>query len=188
MITITVDPGPRIEYWDKEKEEFIVIEELDRPYTINLEHSLISVSLWESRWHIPFITKDGKHTLEQTLDYIKCMTITKNVPDVVYKRIKAQDVERISDYINDPMVAPVYRAPDKKKNKNQVVTSITVYGWMTSLQIPWQAEKWHYNRLLELIEEVNANNTPPEKMSKKEIMERNRKLNEERRKKYNSKG
>ena len=111
MITITVDPGPRIEYWDKEKEEFVVIEELDRSYTINLEHSLISVSLWESRWHIPFITKDGKHTPEQTLDYIKCMTITKGVPDVVYKRIKAQDVERISDYINDPMVAPARSSP-----------------------------------------------------------------------------
>lgn len=188
MITITVDPGPRLEYWDKEKEEFVVIEELDKPYTLNLEHSLISVSLWESRWHIPFISKDGRHTPEQTLDYIKCMTITKNVPDKVYPRIKASDIEKISDYINDPMIAPVYRASNKKKNKGQVVTSITVYGWMTSLQIPWEAQKWHFNRLLELVEEVNSNNTPPEKMSKKDILDRNRKINEERRKKYNSKG
>lgn len=187
MITITVDAGPKIEYFDNKKEEFIYIDALDRPYTLQLEHSLISVSFWESRWHEPFMSKK-QHTPEQTIDYIRCMTINKNVPDVVYQRIKSEDIKRIGDYINDPMIAPVYRNPDRKKNKNKVVTSITVYGWMTSLQIPWQAEKWHYNRLLELIEEVNENNTPPKKMSKKEIMERNRKLNEERRKKYNSKG
>lgn len=187
MITITVDSGPKIEYFDDKKEEFVYIDALDRPYTLQLEHSLISVSLWESRWHIPFMSKD-QHTPEQTLDYIRCMTINKNVPDAVYYRIKSEDIKRIGDYINDPMVAPVYRNPDKKKNKNKIVTSITVYGWMSSLQIPWQAEKWHFNRLLELIEEVNENNTPPEKMSKKDIMERNRKLNEERRKKFNSKG
>lgn len=188
MLEIHVKAGPSKEFWDPKKEEFIYIEELDRDYDLSLEHSLISISLWESKWHMPFISKEA-HTEEQTIHYIKCMTINKNVPDAVYDHMTLEDVKKISDYIHDPMTATtVSDFPGENRKSRQVITSEVIYSWMVGLQIPWEAQKWHLNRLLKLVEVCNAQNTPPKKMSKNEIMRRNKELNAARRAKYNSKG
>lgn len=186
MITIHIQEHAERDYWDPKKEEFVMIP-YQKAYDLELEHSLISISKWESKWHVPFISKENK-TEEQTLDYIKCMTINKNIPDSVYDYLTADDVKKISDYINNPMTATtVAEIPGQKKN-NQQVTSEVIYSWMTGLQIPFECEKWHLNRLLKLIEVCNANNTPPKKMGRNEIMSRNMALNKARRAKYNSKG
>ena len=169
------------------KEEFIYVEPLDRDYDLSLEHSLISISQWESKWHIPFISKEA-HTEEQTMHYIKCMTINKNVPDEVYDHITLDDIKKISEYIHDPMTATTINHFEDEKRSRQIVTSEVIYGWMVALQIPWEAQKWHLNRLIKLIEVCNANNTPPKKLSKNEVIRRNRELNAARRAKYNSKG
>lgn len=186
MITIHIDEHAARDYWDPKKEEFIKVP-YQKAYDLNLEHSLISISKWESKWHVPFISKDSK-TEEQTLDYIRCMTIDKNIPDTVYNYLTAEDVKKISEYINNPMTATVVtNTPDQKKS-GQILTSEVIYSFMTGLQIPFECEKWHLNRLLKLIEVCNANNTPPKKMGKNEIMSRNKALNAARRAKYNSKG
>lgn len=188
MLSIHVKAGPRKEYWDQKKEEFVYIDELNRDWDLELEHSLISIHKWEQKWHIPFVSKEA-HTEEQTLDYIKCMTINKNVPDVVYDHMTVDDIKKISDYINDPMTATVITPVPGQKKSRQVVTAEVVYGWLTALQIPWnEAQKWHFNSLMVLIEVCNNQNTPPKKMGKNEIMKRNRELNAARRSKYNTKG
>lgn len=187
MISIHVKAGPSKEYWDDKKEEFVNIDALVRDYDLELEHSLISVHKWEQKWHIPFISKEP-HTEEQTLHYIKCMTINKSIPDAVYDHLTSENIKDISDYINDPMTATtVAEIPGQKKSR-QVVTAEVVYSWMVALQIPWEAQKWHFNSLMKLIEVCNIQNTPPKKMSKNEIMKRNRDLNAARRSKYNTKG
>lgn len=186
MITIYINEHAERDYWDPQKEEFVLIP-YQKAYTLELEHSLISISKWESKWHVPFISKENK-TEEQTLDYIKCMTINKNVPDSVYDCLTAEDVKKISDYINNPMTATTVAEIPGQKKSNQQVTSEVIYSWMTGLQIPFECEKWHLNRLLKLIEVCNANNTPPKKMGRNEIMSRNMALNKARRAKYNSKG
>lgn len=188
MLEIHVKAGPKKEIWDPKNQTFINIDQLDKDYDLSLEHSLISISLWESKWHVPFISKDA-HTEEQTIHYIKCMTINKNVPDVVYDHMTLEDVKKISEYIHDPMSATtITHYGEDNKRSRQIITSEVIYGWMVGLQIPWEAQKWHLNRLLKLIEVCNAQNTPPKKMSSKDVIKRNRELNAARRAKYNSKG
>lgn len=188
MLEIHVKAGPKKEIWDPKNQTFINIAKLDKDYDLSLEHSLISISLWESKWHVPFISKDA-HTEEQTIHYIKCMTINKNVPDVVYDHMTLEDVKKISEYIHDPMSATtITHYGEDNKRSRQIITSEVIYGWMVGLQIPWEAQKWHLNRLLKLIEVCNAQNTPPKKMSSKDVIKRNRELNAARRAKYNSKG
>jgi len=189
MITIHIEARPESEYFDPkrgENGEFVKIP-ASKAYDLNLEHSLISISKWESKWHVPFISKDG-HTEEQTLYYIKCMTINPNIPDSVYDRLTSEDIKAISDYINDPMTATTVTDLSNKRAKSEIITSELIYYWMTALQIPFECEKWHINRLLKLIEVCNVKNTPPKKMSKNEIIDRNKALNEARRAKYHTKG
>jgi len=186
MITIHVPESKGKDYWDPKKEEFVTIPST-KAYDLNLEHSLISISKWESKYHIPFISKES-HTEDQVLHYIKCMTINQNVPDSVYENLTVDNIKAISDYINDPMSATtVNKLPGIDKSR-EVVTSELIYYWMIALQIPCEFEKWHLNRLLKLIEVCNVKNTPPKKMSKNEIMARNKSLNAARRAKYNTKG
>lgn len=187
MLKIHIEGRPEKEIWDANKEEFVIKKEI-KPFDLVLEHSLISISLWESKWHVPFISKDG-HTEEQTLHYIKCMTINHDVPDEAYDLLTAEDIQKISEYISDPMTATtVSELPGQKKASRDIITSELIYYWMTALQIPFQCEKWHLNRLLQLVAVCNAKNTPPKKMGKNEVMSRNKALNAARRAKYNTKG
>ena len=180
MLTIEV---PEREIYDEAKNEFIKV-----PRTVlKLEHSLVSISKWEAKYKVPFISNKQKKTEEQILDYIKFMTITQNVDDVVYLGLTNGNIKAISDYIDDPMTAS-WVSDDKKGRNNEAITSELIYWWMTALQIPWEAQKWHLNRLLMLIRIGNVKNQPPEKLSKSQILSRNRALNEARKKKFNTKG
>lgn len=175
---------PAKEYFDEDKQEFVTIKE----QTLELEHSLISVSKWEAKWHKPFHSQDEK-TVEETLDYIKCMTINnRNVDSVVYNGITSADMQRINEYINDPMTATWFSEQQNKRFGREVITSELIYYWMSAFQIPFSCEKWHLNRLLTLIRVCNVKNQPEKKMSKRDIMNRNRALNEARKKKYNTSG
>lgn len=175
---------PAKEYFDEEIQEFVTIKE----QTLELEHSLISVSKWEAKWHKPFHSEDGK-TVEETLDYIKCMTINnRNIDPVVYNSITNVEMQKINDYINDSMSATWFNDQQNKRFNREVITSELIYYWMSAYQIPFSCEKWHLNRLLTLIRIHNIKNQPEKKMSKKDIMSRNRALNEARKKKYNTSG
>ena len=171
------------ERWDEEKSEFIE----PKMQALQLEHSLVSLSKWESKWCKPFITKAGK-TPEELLDYIKYMTITPNVKPEVYDHLTEANIKAIEAYINAPMTATTFADDKNGKANREVITSELIYYWMVALQIPFECQKWHLNRLLTLIRVCNIKNSPPKKMSKRETMSRNAALNAARRKQLNSKG
>lgn len=181
MLQITI---PAIELWDEQKEEFITSV---KEQTLQLEHSLISISKWESKWHKPFLSKETK-TREQTLDYIKCMTITKNVEDSVYSRLSNSNIDDINDYIDNPMTATTFSNISNNSNRKETTTSELIYYWMISYNIPMGCQKWHLNRLLTLIRICDVKNTPPKKMNKKDIINQYAALNASRRQQFNSRG
>ena len=185
MLRITVPAVEESELWDEATETFVKNPGV-KEQTLQLEHSLISISKWESKWCKPFISKDEK-TDEETIDYIKCMTINQNVDPSVYDHLTTDNLKDIRDYINAPMTATTVREI-RSNNSKEIVTSELIYYWMISLQIPVEFDKWHLNRLMTLIKVFNVKNTPPKKMSRRELMSRNAALNAARRKQLNSKG
>lgn len=180
MLKITV---PAIELYDEAKEEFVSSKE----QVLQLEHSLVSISKWESKWCKPFLSKDDK-TTEESIDYIRCMTITQNVPDDTYSRISLKHVEEVAAYIEAPMTATIFSSTKKGPGSREIITSEIIYYWMIAMNIPFECQKWHLNRLLTLINVCNIKNQPPNKMSKKELIERNKMLNASRRNAMNSRG
>lgn len=179
MLTIKV---PDKEWFNDDTQEFITV----KGTTLQLEHSLVSLSKWEAKWNIPFLSKKEK-TLEQTLDYIMCMTITQNVNPQIYQQLSERNIEEINKYINDSMTATTFNNLGSSPTR-EVITSELIYYWMIALNIPMECQRWHLNRLLTLIRVCNVKNAPPKKMSAREIMSRNSALNAARRKKYNTKG
>lgn len=175
---------PKTVLFNEQTNEF-----LDIPaQTIELEHSLISVSKWESKWRKAFLGKSEK-TSEEMLDYIRCMTLTKNVDPNVYKCLTNQHIQEINDYISAPMTA-VYFPENNSKGKPigaDTITSELMYYWMISFNVPFECQKWHLNRLYALIRVCDMK-TNPKKMSKKEILARNAALNAERLKRSNGRG
>ena len=180
MLQITI---PSAELFDEEKGEFITTKE----YVLQLEHSLVSISKWESKWNKVFLSKDEK-TYEEIIDYIKCMTITQNIPDDAYKYISKDNVRKIDEYISAPMTATWFSNEKKTGISREKTTSELIYYWMIALNIPFECQKWHLNRLLTLIRVCNIKNTPPKKMSKKALAQRNTALNAARRKQFNTTG
>lgn len=170
MLQVTI---PSIEVFDETLNEFIIIKE----QTLQLEHSLVSISKWESKWNKPFLSKNIK-TTEETLDYVKCMTITQNVSNDTYKYLTPKNIEEINAYIDSDMTATTI----KKSNaiSREIITAEIIYYWMISFTIPFECQKWHLNRLLTLINVCNIKNNPPKKMSKREQATINTNLNEER--------
>ena len=155
--------------------------------TLQLEHSLVSLSKWESKWRKPFLSKDNK-TDEEILDYIKCMTITQNVPPETYLRLTMDNIKEINAYIDSPMTATTFSDHKTGKSGREIVTSELVYYWMIALNIPFECQKWHLNRLLTLIRVCELKNAPPKKRSKRDIMSNNAALNAARRKQFNTRG
>ena len=180
MLRITV---PAVEQWDESKQEFIYTKE----QTLQLEHSLVSLSKWESKWCKASLSNANK-THEETLDYIRCMTLTQNVNPDVYNGLTSEHIEQINQYIEAPMTATYFSDDKKSKGSREVVTAELIYYWMIALNIPFECQKWHLNRLLTLIRVCNVKNAPPKKMSKSEITRRNAALNASRRKQLNTKG
>ena len=174
---------PAREMWDESREELISTKE----QTLQLEHSLVSLSKWESKWHKPFLHTDNK-TGEETLDYIKCMTLNHNVDPNVYLNLTAENISQINDYIGDSMTATTFSEESGGKKNSEKITSELIYYWMVSYNIPFECQKWHLNRLITLIRVCGVKNAPPKKTSKNELMRRNAALNAQRRAKLNSKG
>lgn len=179
MLTIVV---PAREYFDEQKNEFIS----DKEHTLQLEHSLLSLSKWEAKWNKPFLSTNEK-TEEEILDYVRCMTVTQNVDPSIYYKLSKDNVEKINEYINLPMTATTFNDRGGAKNR-EVITAEIIYYWMISFNIPFECQKWHLNKLLTLVKVCSIKNTPPKKMSKREIMNRNHALNASRRKALGSRG
>jgi hypothetical protein len=180
MITVTI---PAAEYFIPESNSFMVVHE----QILQLEHSLVSLSKWESKWLKPFINKEPK-TSEESLDYIRCMTLTQNVDPNVYKIIPKAIMDQVSAYIEAPMTATVFYSDNKDHSYREVITSEVIYYWMIAATIPMECQKWHLNRLIALIKICGIKNSPQKKMTQKELMARNRDLNAARKKALNTKG
>ena len=150
-LTLSVSPA---EFWDTETETF----SYTKAATLTLEHSLVSISKWEAKWLKPFFSKEPK-TDEETLDYIRCMTLTRNVDPQIYHALSLSDLKRISDYIESPMTATWFKKRPQQGSR-EIVTSEVIYYWMITFQIPVEFEKWHINRLMTLIRVCDEKQKP----------------------------
>lgn len=180
MLQLVIEPR---EEWNETTQEFVYT----KGQTLQLEHSLVSVSKWEAKWCKPFLSKESK-TVEETVDYIRCMTLTQNVDPNIYRILSRENLEKVNAYIDSPMTAT--KVPDKSSGpqSRETITSELIYYWMISYQIPFECQKWHLNRLLTLIRVCGYKNAPAKKHSKRDLMSRNAALNAARRQQLNTKG
>ena len=173
---------PGLELYNEETNEFTCYDDVK----LELEHSLVSISKWESKWCKPFL--DGKDkTLDEIVDYVRCMTISDNIESDVYDRLTEENLVVINEYIGRPMTATTFNN-EKKSTGREIITSEIIYYWMLSFNIPFECQYWHLNRLLTLIKVCNVKNNPPKKMSQKEILARNKALNDARKKELGTRG
>lgn len=178
MLRLTI---PSTELFDEKTNRFITIHGRE----LQLEHSLVSVSKWESKWKKPFLGATKKNR-EETIDYVRCMTITQNVDPIIFLGLTDENIDTVNRYIDDPMTATTFKN-DKKVNR-QVITSEIIYYWMISLGVPMECQKWHLNRLLALIRVCDEKNKPAKNKSRKDVMAENRALNQLRKARSGSHG
>lgn len=182
MLKIEIPPTV---LYDDAHEEFL---EFTEPTQLLLEHSLISISKWEAKWKKPYIS-DKEKSIEELIDYVRCMTLTRNVDPKVYYALTNENIAAIKEYIEDPMTATWFsKNMPAGANNGEAITSELIYFWMVSFRIPFETQKWHLNRLLTLLRICGIKNQPPKKMNKRDIMSSNRALNMQRRARHHTRG
>lgn len=175
---------PETELFDESTDRFINV----KPQTLKLEHSLLSISKWESKWNKAFLT-DSKKTKEELLDYIKCMSLSPVSNNYVFLALSNDNIEEIAEYINSPMTAThVNFANDKKSAKKEIMTSELIYYYMIQANIPFECEKWHINRLFALLKVCAAKNAPKQKTNTPSVARSQAALNAARKAKYKTRG
>jgi hypothetical protein len=166
------------EHYDEERQKFVVV----KSHRVRLEHSLVSVSKWESLWKVPFLSKREKST-EETLSYLQIMLVD-DIPPEVWRKLVEDHLEQVKDYIADEMTATKIYTDPNSPGSREVITSELIYYWMISMKIPVEFERWHLNRLITLVRVINLKNSPKKKMS---LAER-KALNAQRKAKHNTRG
>ena len=175
---------PEVEYFDEDAEEFFTLD----IGTLQLEHSLVSLAKWESKWHEPFIQyTEEDRSIDKMLDYVRCMTLTEGVDPRFYQVLPMSALKEINDYINEPMTATWFRETGQRKSR-EIVTAEIIYYWMIALEIPFECQYWHLNRLLTLIRVCNEKNQPKKKMSKTDRARQQQALNAQRKAKHHTHG
>lgn len=180
MLQIVV---PELEIYDRAKEEFRTLNSK----IVSLEHSLLSISKWEAKWNKPFLSVE-KFEQEELISYIQCMIISPNNTEDIILQMTNENISKISEYIDSPMTATTFTENGKPNNKKKIITSELIYYYMILYNIPFECQKWHINRLLVLIRICSIKSSPEKKMSRREIMAQNHKLNEERKKALKTSG
>ena len=176
---------PEKELYDEVNNKFVYLPSRE----LILEHSLVSISKWESKWHKSFLNTDDKR-FDEVMDYIKCMCVEELEDENDLYRLSEENVSDINAYIQDSMTATTFSdfSDNKNAKSREIITSEIIYYWMIANNIPFECQYWHLNKLLTLIKVCSIKNSPEKKMSTSEILSRNKALNAARRKKMNSKG
>ncbi|MET0787480.1 MAG: hypothetical protein ABWY25_12340 [Paenisporosarcina sp.] len=174
---------PGDEYFDEETATFETVGDFE----LELEHSLISLSKWESKYQKPFLESNQK-TPEEILAYIETMILTPIYPENIFNRLNQQNIDEIHKYIESKESATTFGRMPEHRGKGETVTSELIYYWMVAFNIPFECERWHLNRLFALIRICNIKNSKPKKMSRNEIASRNRELNAQRKAQFNTAG
>lgn len=157
------------ESFDGERDKFVVT----KSFGVKLEHSLVSVSKWESLWKVAFLAKKDK-TPQQVLSYVNYMILNDELPAGIFHKLISHHLKEIEDYISDSMTATkIYNDPNSSQSR-ETITAELIYYWMISLNIPVEFQHWHLNRLITLIRTINVKNTPKRKMSMRERRDLNR--------------
>jgi hypothetical protein len=180
MLTIIIE---KQEFFDERTNEFYSVPET----TLELEHSLVSLSKWESEYQRPFLSSDTK-TNDEVFGYIKHMVLNKKVEPSVLLGLSQKNLQIINDYIESPQSATTFGAMPDRRGRGETITSELIYYWLVAFNIPFECETWHLNRLFSLIRICNIKNSPQKKMSKSEIAARNRDLNAARKAKLGTTG
>lgn len=171
------------ETFNDETQEFGI----DNPITVDLEHSLLSVSKWESKHQKPFLIP-GDKSRNEIFDYLKAMIVTPTIGPDVLDRCSQENLNLIQEYINSSQSATTFGTLPERRGQGEIITSELIYYWMVAFTIPFECERWHLNRLFSLIRICNLKNSKPKRMSKSEIAQRNRELNDQRRAQLGTKG
>lgn len=180
MLTIVV---PGVEMFDEQSQEFTTRDDV----TLELEHSLVSLSKWESIYEKPFLGNTEK-TIDEVVGYIKVMTLTPEVPEEIFQRLSEVNIKDINGYIDAKMTATWFSEMPGAPKSREVITSEVIYYWMIAFNIPFECETWHLNRLFTLIRVCSIKQGKPQKMSRSQIAAQNRELNAQRRAQYNTTG
>lgn len=175
---------PAQELFNNEDQTFLNLKET----TFKIEHSLVAIAKWESKWHVAFLDDKVEKTDEMIIDYIKCMTISQNVDPEIYNHLPQETIKEINDYIGDPMTATTFRNTGNNTGTGEFITNEVVYYWMIAQNIPLECEKWHFNRLMTLIRVCSEKNSPGKKMNQRDILKQNRELNEARKRAMKTRG
>lgn len=180
MLTITV---PEMQFWDEDNEQFIHYDTV----TLELEHSLVALSKWEEIFEKPYLGPAEK-TMEETLAYLECMIVTPDFPPGVSRRFTRENFDVINEYINAKKTATWFSEDPSKPKSREIITAELIYFWMIGFNIPLEFEHWHLNKLFTLIKVCENKSQQPKKMSRAEALERQRKLNAERKAKLGTNG
>jgi hypothetical protein len=180
MLTLTV---VTTEGFDEATNEFVDAES----YNIELEHSLASLSKWESFFEKPFLI-DKEKTQEEILWYIKAMCLSPDVPDWVFEKLSPKNFDEINKYINAKMTATWFKEEPNKPRSKEVITAEIIYHWMVALTIPFECQYWHLNRLITLVRVCNQKNEPAKKANQTDMAARRREMNEQRKRELGTRG
>lgn len=180
MLKITIKGD---EFYNETTQEFVTPDDV----VLELEHSLVSLSKWESFFEKPFLGT-GEKTPEEIMWYVEAMVLTPNFPPGIFQRLSEENLDEINKYINAKMTATTIAELPNQPRSREIITAELIYYWMIALNIPFECQHWHLNRLLTLVKVCNVKNTPPKKMSRADAAQRQRQLNEQRRAKYKTRG
>ena len=182
MLKITVQMP---EFYDETKEEFVWDE-----VELELEHSLLSLSKWESEFEKPFLVPDEK-TDEEVMAYVRCMILTPDYPPGTLEQLSRdpENLQKIHDYWNAKMTGssvPESKGPPPRTTER--ISSELIYYWMTKYEIPWEAQTWHLSRLFMLIKIFGVKDAPKDKKTTQQSAADRRAENARRRAAAGSKG